>query len=112
MYFPYAILLKNSDKVKLITDLDLTVWDKSTVAHKKLMPLIELFKISIIYNDYRFMGGVMFLLNACFKLSVLLHNIHAVLLTINMRVQLGGDAGDREYSSNLLKTSETAKYQM
>ena len=41
-------------------------------------------------------------MNACIKRLVLWCNIQSVSLTIDIRAQLGGSAGDPEFSKNLL----------
>ena len=84
------------------------------MTHKKSIEALDR-NLRDVLNGYRFISGVTFLfagkfkqklpiiteVNACVKRLVLWSNVQAALLTINMRVQMGADAADRELYTNL-----------
>ena len=60
----------------------------------------------LLAGDFRKTLEVITRVTVCVKRSVLCGNVQAVLLTINTRVQLGANTGDREFSSDLLETEK------
>ena len=109
----------------MLRQCDLIIWDECTMAHKKLLEVLEK-TLGDIRRSERPFGGIVSVLagdfrqtlpviqkatlldsyNACSKRSPLWSNFRTLTLRTHMRVSLRGEAGAQNFSDQLLKMGD------
>lgn len=114
---------RNSDKAKILRDCSLIIWDESTISTRKAVEAVDKTLLDIRQSNQP-MGGVTVLffcgdfrqilfviprgttadeVRACIKSSQLWHHITPMHMTVNIRVQMGGNENAQEFSDLLLE---------